>query len=448
MTVYKGKSCVLALIFGFIGGCCVVWFVSNSSFKEFLYYKQIVNNSNSSFEKKNIINEDECLHCLLSTSKNFGHGSKKMSFTLKYGSDLFTTLLQNGFNRDDVTNVINILRKKINLHSLKENQIFHVNYTFEMKFMPSKSRTNLLPEKHELTEVRKIEKIFFKQPDGSRYIIENNDGAYLLHIERPELIKKIHVISGTITNGLFKDVLTRDIKMNTLYNTLNEYGFLIDFQRDIHKGDKFIIVLDTVKDGDGDTISEKVLYSNLILMGKKYEIFNFHDNFYDRKGQSVQKTLLKTPIDGARVSSNFNLHRKHPVLGYVRAHRGIDLAAPTGTHIYSAGDGVVVELDNAHESYGKFVTIRHNDQYMTRYAHMSRIAKIKVGQSVKQRQIIGYVGMTGLATGPHLHYEVMRYGKHINPSTIKVVSIKQVDAKNMENFKRTVKNIDSVLLKK
>ena len=225
---------------------------------------------------------------------------------------------------------------------------------------------------------------------------------------------------------------------------MNEYAFLIDFQRDLRRGDKFVFVIETNRDGDGDIVKEKVLYVNLILSGKKYEIFNFNGSFFDRKGFSVKKALLKTPIDGARISSRFNLHRKHPILGYTKAHLGVDLAAPTGTPIYSAGDGVVV-AKTRNDSYGNYVDVRHNNEYTTRYAHMSRFAKISVGQRVVQRQIIGYVGMTGRATGPHLHYEVIRHGVHINPSLIRVASTKSIDKAKMEKFNVIVNEIDSYL---
>jgi murein DD-endopeptidase MepM/ murein hydrolase activator NlpD len=154
---------------------------------------------------------------------------------------------------------------------------------------------------------------------------------------------------------------------------------------------------------------------------------------------------LKTPVDGARITSGFTTRRKHPVLGYTRAHKGVDMAVPTGTPIYAAGDGVVAEIKLNDRSYGKYVLIRHNSEYSTKYAHMSRVANIKKGQRVKQRQVIGYVGMTGLATGPHLHYEVIRYGKHVNPSKINAVEIKKLDNSKIPEFKKFVNYIDNTL---
>jgi murein DD-endopeptidase MepM/ murein hydrolase activator NlpD len=249
--------------------------------------------------------------------------------------------------------------------------------------------------------------------------VSRNNGSYILQIEKPKLITKRHVVSGIITTNLFSDVLVSNIKASTLYNVLNEYAFLIDFQRDLHVNDKFIFVLDTSTDEDGDVLSENILYVNLILSGKNYEIFNFNNRFYDRKGRSIERSLLKTPVDGARMSSKFNPKRKHPILGYTKAHLGVDLAVPSGTPIYASGDGVITRK-TYNSAYGNYIEIRHNNEYSTRYAHMSKFANnLKVGQKIRQRQVIGYVGMTGLATGPHLHYEVLRHGRHINPSTVK-----------------------------
>ena len=371
---------------------------------------------------------------------------------LQNKDNLSNALIKKGFDRNNVNDVLKAMYQKVDLRSLQENQRFYVEYDYTI-YMKKIAYTNqkkrdyqhIKPELYRPFEERVITKLSFKLPRGAKYKVERNDGGYILHIEKPTLIIKTHIISGTIKNNLFVDALVSDINTTTLYNMLNEYAFLIDFQRDLHKGDQFIFVLETTRDNDGDFVGEKVLYSNLILSGRKHEIFNYNGKFYDRLGKSIQKNLLKTPVDGARISSGFQAKRKHPILGYTRAHKGIDLAVPMGTPIYSAGDGVVTEVQLNHDAYGKFVTIRHNREYSTRYAHMSRIAHLRVGQFVKQRQVIGYVGMTGLATGPHLHYEVMRYGKHINPKNIKAVETKKLDKNKFEELIVKIKKIDEML---
>ena len=375
------------------------------------------------------------------------HGTGKEDLTLQSGENLVSALLKRNFDLNEVNKLVDLLKENINLKSIRTDQVFRLLYSFEIVPEPVdiKRTKQLFPQLHKKKEYRHIENFHFKTTGGAKYNIDRNGDEFLLHSEKPKLITKRHIISGTITNSLFADVLVSDIKTSTLYNALNEYAFLIDFQRDLHKGDKFIFILDTTRDNDGDVVEEKVLYVNLILSGRDYEMFSFNDKFYNRKGHSIKRSLLKTPVDGARISSGFKSQRKHPILGYTRAHLGIDMAAPIGTPIYSAGDGIVVDKVKMHNGYGNFVKIRHNGEYSTLYAHMSKFANIKVGQFVRQRQVIGYVGMTGLATGPHLHYEVHRHGKHINPSSIKVASTKKIESKYMDDFNYTISNIDRIL---
>ena len=375
----------------------------------------------------------------------------KQDIILHYGDNLFYSIVKNHFDRNDANDIVSVLIGSVDMKKLMAGQLFHVDYSYNISAKPyDRYRRNYnrneiyYPEYKVLIEERRIEKFIFKLTDGTKYIVERVDDGYILHIEKPKLALDRHIISGEIHNSLFSDVLSFDVKASTLYNVLNEYAFLIDFQRDLRQGDKFLFVIDTKRDADGDVVDEKVLYVSLTLSGKKYEIFNFEGNFFDRKGYSVKKALLKTPIDGARISSRFNLHRKHPILGYTKAHLGVDLAAPTGTPIYSAGDGVIV-AKKQNDSYGNYVDVRHNNEYTTRYAHMSRFAKISVGQRVLQRQVIGYVGMTGRATGPHLHYEVIRHGVHINPSLIKVASTKSIDKNKIDRFNMIVNEIDGFI---
>ena len=394
--------------------------------------------------------------------KTESYGKGNVDVNLMTGENLVNALIRNNFSRNDINKIIETLSGEVNFQGINDRQIFHIEYDFKTRF-ESKEKQHLQKSRYwkkinkenyngfvspmpmYLVEDRYIKKLSFKKDNGNRYIVERNGYGFLLHIEKPKLIVKTHIVTGTITNNLFTDALMSDIQVSTLYNMLNEYAFLIDFQRDLQKGDKFIFLLDTTKDSDGDVIDENIRYSNLSLSRGKYEMFNFHGKYFDRKGQSVQKGLLKTPIDGAKLTSRFQLKRKHPILGYTRAHKGVDLAAPTGTPIYAAGDGVVSAIRLNHDAYGRFVSIRHNNEYSTRYAHMSRIAKLHVGSPVKQRQIIGYVGMTGLATGPHLHYEVLRHGIQINPSTMRITSVKKVAKDQMPEFENVVAEIDGLL---
>ena len=367
-------------------------------------------------------------------------------FKLEHGDNIATLLTRNGFDRNEIVKIIRLLTKvKANLSHLSTGQIFKITYNSIISYDKISTLNSLIrPARMEKKEKKTIEKLYFKHNNGIKYTITKNDDDFTTHIEKPKLVTKTHIVTGVINTSLFADVVDADVKPTTLHNVLNEYAFLIDFQRDLHPGDKFVFILDTSQDGDGDTVAEKVFYMNLILNKKKHEIFNFNGKFYNRNGESIKKTLLMTPVDGAKITSNFMSKRRHPILGYSRAHKGVDMAVPTGTPIFAAGDGVITV--KKHDSgYGNWIEVKHNTNYSTRYAHMSRFANVSVGQRVRQRQVIGYVGMTGMATGPHLHYEVLRNGTQINPKRMTFPSVYRLTKDKLTDFKKIVAELDGML---
>ena len=367
-------------------------------------------------------------------------------FVLERGDNLAILLARNGFDRNEIVKIVLLLTKvKANLSHLSTGQTFKITYNSIISYDKIDILNSLIrPVKREKNERKVIEKLFFKHSNGMKYTIIKNDDDFTAHIEKPKLVTKTHIVTGVINTSLFADVVDADVKPTTLHNVLNEYAFLIDFQRDLHPGDQFVFILDTSKDADGDTVAEKVLYMNLILSKKKHEIFNFNDKFYNRNGESIKKTLLMTPVDGAKITSNFMSKRRHPILGYSRAHKGVDMAVPTGTPIFAAGDGVIT-VKKHDGGYGNWIEVKHNTNYSTRYAHMSRFANVSVGQRVRQRQVIGYVGMTGMATGPHLHYEVLRNGTQINPKHMTVGSVSKLTKDKLTDFKKIVAELDGML---
>ena len=217
------------------------------------------------------------------------------------------------------------------------------------------------------------------------------------------------------------------IKPSVIIEFARLYGFQVDFQRDIWKNDSFQIIYEEFKNINGEVVETgDIIYANLNLQEKDYQLYKFEYeknkiDYFDEEGKSVRKTLMKTPINGARLSSPFG-KRKHPILGFNKMHTGTDFAAPTGTPIMASGDGVVTRAQWCGGG-GNCVKIKHNSVYQTIYAHMSKFGRgIKKGVKVKQGQIIGYVGSTGLSTGPHLHYEVIENGKKINSQKLKLPS--------------------------
>jgi murein DD-endopeptidase MepM/ murein hydrolase activator NlpD len=222
----------------------------------------------------------------------------------------------------------------------------------------------------------------------------------------------------------------------------------VDFQRDIQPGDRFELMYERLYTEDGQLVrTGAILYANLILGGKSHAFYRYapkggEPDYFDQDGSSIKKALLRTPIDGARVSSLFG-SRKNPVLGYTMMHRGIDFAAPTGTPIYAAGDGTI-EMRGRNGAYGNYIRIRHNAEYETAYAHMSQFAPhLAHGSRVHQGQIIGYVGSTGRATGPHLHYEVLVRGEQINPVSVRMPSGVKLAGAELERFNKARSRIDT-----
>ena len=291
---------------------------------------------------------------------------------------------------------------------------------------------------------RKIKQIIIPISKKRDLIISNNTKDKLSYTEIQKELNLVKVYKENfIKKSLYHASVEKKINPNIIFKFAQIYGFEVDFQRDIRKNDSFQIIYDENKIVEfGD-----IIYANLILRGKSLELYyfksekdNINDHF-DANGQSIKRTLMKTPINGARLSSSFG-KRKHPILGYTKLHAGTDFAAPTGTPIMASGSGVILKAGWCGGG-GNCVKIRHNSTYSTVYAHMSKFARgIKKGIRVNQGQTIGYVGSTGMSTGPHLHYEVIKNGVKINSQTLKMPSGKKLKGKLRENFELSKIKID------
>ena len=253
-----------------------------------------------------------------------------------------------------------------------------------------------------------------------------------------QLYKKEVVVRNVITNNLYSSAVAVNVEPNIIVEFARIYGFEVDFQRDIRKGDWFEILYEKFEDDNNKTRDTgKIIYASMFVNGEEINLYNFKEGndeeYYNIKGKSITKSLMKTPINGARLSSSFGM-RKHPILGYNKMHRGTDFAARSGTPIMASGSGTVTRARWCGGG-GNCVKIKHNSTYETIYAHMKSFAKgIKEGRKVRQGQIIGYVGSTGMSTGPHLHYEVLVNGKKVNSQRLKLPSGKTLKGKAREKF--------------
>ena len=261
-----------------------------------------------------------------------------------------------------------------------------------------------------------------------------------------KLFPESHYITGTINDSLYSAAVKAGIEPSVIVEFARIFGFEVDFQRDIRKNDTFEIYYEKMLDERKNIIETgNIFYVSLNVNGKKLILYNFNDGsgneFYESNGKSIIRALMKTPINGARLSSSFGL-RKHPILGYNLVHQGTDFAAKTGTPVMASGNGVV-EFAGTNGAYGKYIRIRHNSTYKTAYAHLNGYAKgVRKGQRVSQGQIIGYVGSTGRSTGPHLHYEVLVNGKRVNSQKLKLPSGKNLSKDKMSSFTQLVDKIN------
>jgi len=270
--------------------------------------------------------------------------------------------------------------------------------------------------------------------------IARADNIYSAEIKITELEIRISEASGLIENSLFLTAQAAGLSDNLTMQLIELYGWDIDFALDIRKGDRFYVYYEErYKNGekvqDGPILAAEFINQEKVFRAVRYIHMDGHSDYYSDTGQSMRKAFLRTPVNFTRVSSRFNLRRKHPVLNRIRAHKGVDYAAPSGTVIKSTGDGIVTFAGNK-GGYGKVVILRHGEKYTTVYGHMSRFGRgIKKGIRVKQGQTIGYVGRTGLATGPHLHYEFRINSVHRNPLTVKLPKAMRIPDNILQDFR-------------
>jgi len=285
-----------------------------------------------------------------------------------------------------------------------------------------------------------ITEVILKTGFGTQLLIQKTESRKFQAIETEMAVETRPVYrEGKINDSLYLSGERAGIPASILIELIQIYSFSVDFQREIRKGDGFRVLFDELTAEDGEITRGPIIFAELTLRGEKRPLYRFtpsddkRTDYFSADGKSTRRLLMKTPIDGARLTSRFG-KRKHPVLGYVKSHQGVDFGAPTGTPIYAAGDGTV-ERASRYGSYGNYVRIRHNGTYKTAYAHMNKYGRgIKKGRRVKQGQIIGYVGATGRVTGAHLHYEVLRNDKRVNPLSLKLPSGRDLKGTSLNAF--------------
>jgi murein DD-endopeptidase MepM/ murein hydrolase activator NlpD len=351
--------------------------------------------------------------------------------------DTFQSLLaEAGASKADTDQIIAAVQAKYKLNRLKTGQAFIVttqNATDSQPFQLKNIEFNI-SDKSVLTVIRTAQ------------------GTYEAKVESLTLKPVLRRIDGRIQSSFYSTALRQGVPKNIVQEAIASLTYVMNFQHGIKKGDEFQILFEEKQDRHGKTVKTGNLRYVSFTAGKtQHRIYRHINNgqvsYYDDKGRSIVKGLLQTPLDASkmRITSGYGM-RLHPIKGYNKYHKGVDLGAPTGTAIKAAGDGVIVKYGYYGE-YGNFVKIRHSSGYETAYGHLSRYEKgLAVGSRVSQNQVIGYVGSTGSATGPHLHYEVIHNGSNINPMSVKKMPSVQLVGKDLQKFNKAKSEIDTHLV--
>jgi len=345
-----------------------------------------------------------------------------LNYEIKKGDTIQKILKKYNVKNFDIETVISQFGKYSN-----PNQLFvgnKIDIIIEKK--PSKDKNSLVKFSVPITKSITIA------------IARNEENKIVSKKIITKLYKKKTLSENVIKKNLYSSAIESNINPDTIIEFARIFGFEIDFQRDIRKNDYFKILYEKYFDENGEFVkSGSILYAHMSVNGREISLYKFGDDkdygYFDTNAKSVEKALMKTPINGARLSSSFGV-RKHPILGYNKMHRGTDFAAPMGTPIMASGSGVVTRAKWCGGG-GNCVKIKHNSTYETVYAHMSKFAKgIKVGKKIRQGQIIGYVGSTGMSTGSHLHYEVIVNGKKVNSQKLNLPSGKVLKNEERKEF--------------
>jgi len=344
------------------------------------------------------------------------------NYEIKKGDTIEKILKNYKIKSDEIQNIIGQYKKYVNLKQLLAGNKIEIT----IKKNPTNKENSIIRISVPITKSTTVE------------IKKNEEGKIISEKIITKLYKRKVLAENVIKKSLYASAVNAKINPETIIEFARIFGFEIDFQRDIRKNDYFKIIYDKYFDENGTFVkSGSILYAHMSVNGREITLYKFGDDkdygYFDINGKSVEKALMKTPINGARLSSSFGM-RKHPILGYNKMHKGTDFAAPEGTPIMASGSGTVV-LAKWCGGGGNCVKIKHNSTYETVYAHMKAFARgIKSGKKVRQGQIIGYVGSTGMSTGPHLHYEVIVNGKKVNSQKLKLPSGKTLKDEERKKF--------------
>ena len=415
----KSYNFNLTILVSFIVFFSILFFIVTN----LIAHKNKVNDDNF----KEVLKTNEFLNLTNYFSSKINSPYEEIKYVIKNNDSIEKILKNYNIKNEDI--------KEISL-KLKEKKLSNIYSGRKLSLIYKKLQNN----------TNTVVNLVYPVNNTSSIEIRKSQNNFIVKENILQLYKKEVVIRSIIKNNLYSSAINAGVEPNIIVEFARIYGFEVDFQRDIRKGDWFEIFYEKFED-DNNKVRDtgKIIYASMYVNGEEINLYNFKDKneeeYYDIKGKSITKSLMKTPINGARLSSSYGM-RKHPILGYNKMHRGTDFAAPSGTPIMASGSGTVTRARWCGGG-GNCVKIKHNSTYETIYAHMKAFAKgIKEGRKVRQGQIIGYVGSTGMSTGPHLHYEVVVNGKKVNSQRLKLPSGKTLKGTAREKFEMERIKID------
>ncbi|MBN8521544.1 MAG: peptidoglycan DD-metalloendopeptidase family protein [Alphaproteobacteria bacterium] len=354
-------------------------------------------------------------------------GPTEKVVTVESGQALGVVMEKAGIGSTESSEVIAAMKEHFDPRKLKAGQNIH------MKFEPAEDgQLQFANMKMAIDPLKTL-------------VVTREGDSFQSVLDEKQVERKVRAKGTKIEVSLYGSAAKMGIPQSVVAQAIKIYSQNIDFQRDIRQGDKLEVMYDSYETEDGYVAKTgDVIYAKLTLNGKEIPLYRYKDSsgrldYYSPEGRSIRRTLMKTPIDGARMSSGYGM-RRHPVLGYTKMHKGVDFAAPIGTPIFASGDGVI-EKAGRFSSYGNYIRIRHNSQLSTAYAHLSRI-KVSPGARVRQGDVIGLVGNTGRSTGPHLHYEILVNGRHVNPNSVNLPVGENLQGKEFKRFKQEVRGVE------
>jgi murein DD-endopeptidase MepM/ murein hydrolase activator NlpD len=431
ITAFMAAGLPTAIAFAPLSSVIPVQFEIASAAQAYNYIEPSVGVSRDEQDDKDMLESSEHGQLSLASIPQFEAPANPSdrTVTISQGDALGKVIQREGVGSSEVHEIITAMSKHFNPRNLRVGQ------DIQMHFEPGSEQGS-----YQLTDL-KIEINPLKTVS-----VKRDGDNFKAAIEEKEVKEVTQAHKAVIQTSLYGSAAKAGIPQSVVADAIRIFSQNIDFQRDVQPGDAMEVMYDRHETEDGYVAKTgNIRYAKMTLSGREISLYRYEMEdgaigYFGPNGESTKKTLMKTPVDGARMSSGYGM-RRHPVLGYGKMHKGIDFAAPTGTPIYAAGDGVV-ERANRFGAYGNYVKIRHRSDLHTAYAHLSKITA-KAGSRVKQGEVIGYVGTTGRSTGPHLHYEVLVSNKHVNPRSINLPVGHALAGRDLKKFKDHVKTVNN-----